>query len=168
MVAKLSSARIILAASFVTSVPVMPMATPMSAAFSAGASLTPSPVIATTWPSACSAATMRSLCAGATRAKTEVLRTASLNAASSSASSSVPLSAAAPASMMPRSAAMRAAVRGWSPVIMMTRMPARRASRDRQRGFRPRRVDDADGADEDQLALDRVVACVSSPASSGR
>ena len=50
MVAKLSSARIILAASFVTSVPVMPMATPMSAFFSAGASFTPSPVIATIWP----------------------------------------------------------------------------------------------------------------------
>ena len=42
----------------------MPIATPMSAAFSAGASLTPSPVIATTSPSACSASTMRSLCAG--------------------------------------------------------------------------------------------------------
>ncbi len=48
MVAKLSSARIIRAASLATSVPVMPMATPMSADFSAGASLTPSPVIATT------------------------------------------------------------------------------------------------------------------------
>jgi len=68
IVAKLSSARIILAASFVTSVPVTPIAMPMSADFSAGASLTPSPVIATTLPSACSASTMRSLCAGATRA----------------------------------------------------------------------------------------------------
>ena len=68
MVAKLSSARIILAASFVTSVPVTPIAMPMSADFSAGASLTPSPVIATMLPSACSASTMRSLCAGATRA----------------------------------------------------------------------------------------------------
>ena len=48
IVAKLSSARIIFAASFVTSVPVIPMATPMSADFNAGASLTPSPVIATT------------------------------------------------------------------------------------------------------------------------
>ena len=80
MVAKLSSARIILAASLATSVPVMPIATPMSAAFSAGASLTPSPVIATTLPSACSASTMRSLCAGATRAYTDVLRTAAAKA----------------------------------------------------------------------------------------
>jgi hypothetical protein len=44
------------------------MATPMSAVFSAGASLTPSPVIATTTPRRCSASTMRSLCSGLTRA----------------------------------------------------------------------------------------------------
>ena len=68
MVAKLSSARIIFAASFVTSVPVIPIAMPISADLSAGASFTPSPVIATMLPSACSASTMRSLCAGATRA----------------------------------------------------------------------------------------------------
>ena len=47
MVAKLSSARIILAAPLATSVPVMPMAMPMSAAPIAGASFTPSPVMAT-------------------------------------------------------------------------------------------------------------------------
>ena len=68
IVAKLSSARIILAASLVTSVPVMPIATPMSADLSAGASFTPSPVMATMFPSACRASTMRSLCSGATRA----------------------------------------------------------------------------------------------------
>ena len=50
MVAKLSSVRIITAASLETSVPVMPMATPMSAFLSAGASFTPSPVMATMWP----------------------------------------------------------------------------------------------------------------------
>ena len=43
IVAKLSSARIILAASLATSVPVMPIATPTLACFSAGASFTPSP-----------------------------------------------------------------------------------------------------------------------------
>ena len=47
--AKLSSSRIMSAASRATSVPEAPMATPMSAFFSAGASLTPSPVTATTW-----------------------------------------------------------------------------------------------------------------------
>ena len=66
--AKLSSVKVIAAASLVTSVPVMPMAIPMSAFFSAGASLTPSPVIATEWPRCWNAVTTRSLCAGDTRA----------------------------------------------------------------------------------------------------
>ena len=43
MVAKLSSVRVMSAAPLATSVPVMPMAQPMSAALSAGASFTPSP-----------------------------------------------------------------------------------------------------------------------------
>ena len=47
MVAKLSSASTMSDACFATAVP-LPMATPMSARFSAGASFTPSPVIATT------------------------------------------------------------------------------------------------------------------------
>ena len=133
MVAKLSSARIILAASLVTPVPVMPMAMPMSADFNAGASLTPSPVMATMLPSAWRASTMRSLCSGATRAYTETDRTRSVSASSSRASNSSPASAAAvawPASgvAMPRSVAMRAAVRGWSPVIISTRRPAPWAS----------------------------------------
>ena len=50
MEAKLSSVSTMSEASLVTSVPVMPMAMPMSAALTAGASLTPSPVMATTWP----------------------------------------------------------------------------------------------------------------------
>ena len=68
MVAKLSSARIMEAASLETSVPVMPMATPMSAALRAGASLTPSPVMETILPLRCQAETMRILCSGDTRA----------------------------------------------------------------------------------------------------
>ena len=68
IVAKLSSPRIMFEASLVTSVPVTPMAMPMSAVFSAGASLTPSPVIATTLPWACRAVTICSLFCGATRA----------------------------------------------------------------------------------------------------
>ena len=54
------------AAPLATSVPVFPMAQPMSAAFRAGASLTPSPVMATTWPRRCQAWTMRILCSGVT------------------------------------------------------------------------------------------------------
>ena len=64
MVAKLSSARTMSAASRDTSVPMRPIATPMSARLRAGASFTPSPVIATTCPRALSASTMRSLCSG--------------------------------------------------------------------------------------------------------
>ena len=48
------------------------MATPMSAAFSAGASFTPSPVMATTCPRDLRALTIASLCSGETRAKTAV------------------------------------------------------------------------------------------------
>ena len=51
---------------------VMPMAMPMSACLRAGASLTPSPVMATTWPRLCRASTSRSFCSGVTRAKTAV------------------------------------------------------------------------------------------------
>ena len=50
MVVKLSSSRMTSAASLATSVPVMPMATPMSASLRAGESLTPSPVMAATSP----------------------------------------------------------------------------------------------------------------------
>lgn len=55
-------------ASFETSVPVIPIPTPMSAVFKAGASLTPSPVMATTLPWFCHALTILTLCSGATRA----------------------------------------------------------------------------------------------------
>ena len=46
------------------------MAIPMSAIFSAGASFTPSPVIATMCPRACRAWAMRSLSSGVARART--------------------------------------------------------------------------------------------------
>ena len=68
IVAKLSSTKIIAEASFETSVPVIPMATPMSAFFRAGASFTPSPVIATILPFFCQASTMRILFSGETLA----------------------------------------------------------------------------------------------------
>ena len=47
IVVKLSSVKIISAAPFATSVPVIPIATPISALLSEGASFTPSPVIET-------------------------------------------------------------------------------------------------------------------------
>ena len=71
MVAKLSSASTMSATFFVTSVPVMPMPTPMSALLMEGASLTPSPVMAVMQPFAFQAFTMRTLCSGCTLAYTE-------------------------------------------------------------------------------------------------
>ena len=68
MVTKLSSESIMSEASLATSVPVMPMETPMSAFLSAGASFTPSPVIATMSPLFCHADTIFIFCSGAMRA----------------------------------------------------------------------------------------------------
>ena len=121
--AKLSSVSVSAAASLATSVPVMPIAMPMSAFLSAGASLTPSPVIATTWPWACSAVTTRSLCEGETRAKTVMSSSARSSSASSIASSSAP-ETTRPCCRSPISRAIASAVTGWSPVIITTRMPA--------------------------------------------
>ena len=63
-----SSISTISAADFVTSVPVIPIPTPTCASLIAGASLTPSPVIATTLPFFCQALTILSLCSGLTLA----------------------------------------------------------------------------------------------------
>jgi hypothetical protein len=123
MEAKLSSASTISAASLVASVPLMPMATPTSARLSAGASFTPSPVIATTSPLAWSACTSRSLCSGLVRAKMSWSRTSWRKSSSEAASSSAPVTACSP-SPMPISRPMDFAVPAWSPVIIFTRMPA--------------------------------------------
>ena len=125
MVAKLSSARIIWAAPLATSVPVMPMAMPMSAAPMAGASLTPSPVIATTLCLALSTSTSRTLCSGATRAITPMSSIWRAASSSSSAANSAPVTARP---SIPSSWAIACAVIAWSPVIIRTRMPALRAS----------------------------------------
>src|SRR5450759_4839162 len=73
-----------------TSVPRPPMAMPMCAAFSAGASLTPSPVMATTSLFAFNAVTMRSFCSGTTRAKTCTSRIRRARSSSDIRSSSGP------------------------------------------------------------------------------
>mmetsp|Transcript_20502 Transcript_20502/g.36777 ORF Transcript_20502/g.36777 Transcript_20502/m.36777 type:complete len:201 (-) Transcript_20502:2202-2804(-) len=64
---KLSSDKTMSLASLATSVPEMPMAMPMSASLRAGASLTPSPVMAVISPSALSNLTMSCLCLGSAR-----------------------------------------------------------------------------------------------------
>ena len=114
------------AAFLVTSVP-DPIATPMSAAFTEGASLTPSPVMATTSPAPCSAFTMVSLCPGLTRANTRK-RLACAGKRSPIASSSSPVSTSSRVRAMPSSLAMASAVPGPSPVIITVRTPARRHS----------------------------------------
>src|SRR5215208_174540 len=87
------------AASIATSVPV-PMATPTSALARAGASLMPSPTIATTLPSTCSLRISFSLSSGTTSASTR---------------------------SMPSSPATDSAVRPLSPVSMTTSSPIRRS-----------------------------------------
>jgi len=100
------------AASRATSVPARPIAMPMSAAFSAGASLTPSPVIATTSPLLCSARTIASFCSGATRAYTLVCAAVSRSSPSSIAASCTPVRTRAPRGAIPISAAIATAATG--------------------------------------------------------
>jgi len=101
MVAKLSSMMTKRAALLATSVPARPIATPTSARASAGASLTPLPLIATTSPLACKASTMRDFCAGWTRAKTAICGSASRSSASPMRSSVGPSTARSPGRAMP-------------------------------------------------------------------
>ena len=101
IVAKLSSERIIEAASLDTSVPVIPMATPISACFKAGASFTPSPVIDTILPFFCHASTIRILFSGETLAYTDIFSIFSASSSSVIASSSIPVTAISPSSNIP-------------------------------------------------------------------
>ena len=109
-----------------TSVPVLPIEMPMSASFTAGASFTPSPVIATICPFERKARTIRSLSAGETLAKTEIFSIRADNSSSESFASSAPVIASffsiKPA--MPACFATARAVFGWSPVIITVFMPA--------------------------------------------
>lgn len=70
MEVKLSFNKMISAASFATYVPVIPMANPTSAFLSAGASLVPSPVTATTSPLSLSPVTKAYLSSGRDLAST--------------------------------------------------------------------------------------------------
>mmetsp|Transcript_82763 Transcript_82763/g.159930 ORF Transcript_82763/g.159930 Transcript_82763/m.159930 type:complete len:317 (+) Transcript_82763:1419-2369(+) len=160
--------RIMSAAFFVTAVPEMPIATPISAPFSAGASLTPSPVIAETWPCTTRLSTIATLSEGCARdqithcdvmdtisslplkglicwsfpapscteswrfnfREEEEFRSREAVRARCSASSCKSVqrratsSSLEPSWMMPTCLPMAMAVGLWSPVIMMTLMPA--------------------------------------------
>ena len=90
IVEKLSSASMILLASCDTCEPALPIAIPTSARFNAGASLTPSPVMATTWPLSLSFSTILSLSSGATLEYTLRFSTCNASCSSSSFSRSLP------------------------------------------------------------------------------
>ena len=123
--AKLSCSSTSAAASRATSVPRSPMAMPTCAALSAGASFTPSPVMATTAPSSRSSRTRRSLCAGLRRAHMSTWCRRARRALSSRPCSSSPVITSG-RSDRPTWRAMARAVAGWSPVIITTRTPAAR------------------------------------------
>ena len=89
IVEKLSSVRIITAACLATSVPV-PIAIPMPAFFSAGASLTPSPVVATMPPFRLTRPP-GGPCSGVTRAITPASPVVSIASSSLIASNCAPL-----------------------------------------------------------------------------
>ena len=121
--------------------PVIPIAIPMSAFFSAGASLTPSPVIATMCPFRFSVSTSRTLSSGATRAITPI---SPICASSSSSRHRLELGAADRAA---RDAELLRDRRGRDGVVAGDH-PHLDAGlvrgRDRRLRRRPRRVDDPD------------------------
>lgn len=132
IVEKSSSVRIISAASFATSVPRRPIDIPISALFNAGASFTPSPVIATTSPFDWSARMIFILWSGLVRAKIDVPDMASASSSVDIRSSSSPRRTGRWPSAalglgglrgMPSFLAMARAVVSASPVIMITFTP---------------------------------------------
>ena len=124
IVAKLSSVNITSAASFDTSVPTIPIAHPISAVFNAGASFTPSPVIATISPFVCQAFTILTLCSGETLAYTLYFLTFFIKSSSDISSSSLPVIASSSFSKIPKALAIAIAVILWSPVIITVLIPA--------------------------------------------
>mmetsp|Transcript_7963 Transcript_7963/g.49175 ORF Transcript_7963/g.49175 Transcript_7963/m.49175 type:complete len:249 (+) Transcript_7963:1120-1866(+) len=130
MVLKLSSARIMSLASLATSVPDIPIATPMSANFSAGASFTPSPVMATTPPQFLSIRTMSCLCLGSALENTSPpwpdrrLIWSFMDILTNSEHVTDLVSTSWSLSNMPMFFATASAVFLLSPVIIITRIPA--------------------------------------------
>ena len=96
----------------------------MSAVFKAGASFTPSPVIATTSPFACQAFTIRTLCSGDTLAYTLIFFTLFSSSSCDIFSRSLPVTASSSPSSIPSCLAIATAVVLWSPVIITVFIPA--------------------------------------------
>mmetsp|Transcript_35500 Transcript_35500/g.71063 ORF Transcript_35500/g.71063 Transcript_35500/m.71063 type:complete len:207 (-) Transcript_35500:118-738(-) len=135
IVVKLSSASTILDAPCATAVP-DPIATPMSAALSAGASLTPSPVMAATSPgpplssASWRRSTMCCLWMGSVREKSDAPCTAASCSAADIAPNSRPVkdlpARSSSSANTPILRQMLSAVFWLSPVMTMTRIPAAR------------------------------------------
>ena len=124
IVEKLSSIKIIEDASLVTSVPDIPIAIPISASFIAGASFTPSPVIATILPFLLNALTILNLWLGETLANTLTFFTFFSNSESSISSISDPVITWSSLLHMFKDLAIASAVFWWSPVIITGFIPA--------------------------------------------
>ena len=116
IVLKLSSSKIISAVSFVTSVPLLPIPIPTLASFIAGASFTPSPVIATTLPIFWKDSTICNLFSGLTLANTEYFFIYLINSFWLSPSSSVAFIHSSSLLHIPTSLAIEVAVVKLSPV----------------------------------------------------
>ena len=99
------------------------MAIPMCAAFKAGPSFTPSPVIATISLFALSALMMRNLASGNMRVKMKVLFTFFFNSSSFNCINSSPLILSSKP-LNPICCAMDEVVSALSPVIILTSIPA--------------------------------------------
>ena len=116
-------------------VPRSPIAMPMSAAWSAGTSFTPSPVTATMPRPLAARARARASATGDARATTSTPANTAASWRASSASSVAPRDATGRAPPRPISRAIASAVAGWSPVTMITWMPdapaATRSQRER-------------------------------------
>ena len=101
-----------------------PMAIPISACFIAGASLTPSPVTATTAPVIFKASTTFSFTDGVLLAITPIDSIFSFNTSIGMASISSAITTSSDEVIIPVSIAIAAAVTGLSPVIILTSIPA--------------------------------------------
>ena len=102
-------------------------AMPTSACFSAGASFTPSPVMATMCPASCSALTMANLCSGKTSANPSVASTAASSFRLSAAAPSPATAMSFPATSIfvprPNCPAISRAIATLSPVTILTSIP---------------------------------------------
>ena len=123
-------------------------AMPQSAFLSAGASLTPSPVMPTMWPRFCSTSTMWNLCSGNTWAKPSASSMASARRAVSLRFTSPRPAASRMSVPIPSVLAVSWAMASASPVTILTFTPICTRGGDGRLGVSPRRVEQRQHAEE--------------------